>query len=240
MSTPDEIRARIKKELDERGISMASASIAIGKNAAYLQQYIVKGSPIRLPEEQRKRLSIILEIPEQELTDRPIIKIPMPSAFEGINMVANTIGGLFAPKPTPSDTVTIDMYDITACCGNGIENVTENVIGKWSMSLLDFKKISSTAPENVKLIKVKGDSMFPTLKEDDWVMVDTNQNYPSDGMFLLRLAGNFLTVKRIQCALGNNLTILSDNPNYQPMNASVEDVAIVGKVIYALKTEKFG
>lgn len=240
MKTPDEIRAMIKSLLDERGISMASASIAIGKNSAYLQQYIVKGSPVRLPEEQRKRLSIILDIPEQDLTDRPIIKIPMPSAFEGINMVANSLGGLFAPKTDANDKVSINMYDVTACCGTGIEALAENVIGTWSMTMPEFKKISSTIPENVKLIKVKGDSMLPTLKEDDWVFVDVSQKeFTIDGIYLIRLTSG-LAVKRIQSSVSDNIIILSDNPKYQAINVNISDAEIVGKVIHAFKSEKVG
>lgn len=133
------------------------------------------------------------------------------------------------------------MLDAVACCGDGNENLQENVCGRWLMPLVDFHKITMSAPENIKMIKVKGDSMFPTLKEDDWVMVDITQKLPdSDGLFLLMLA-NGLAVKRIQCGIGNSINVLSDNENYPPLPpTSLEEIPIVGKVIYTLTTKKVG
>lgn len=76
------------------------------------------------------------------------------------------------------------MLDAVACCGTGIENLNENVNGKWLMPLIDFRQITMSAPENIKMIKVKGDSMEPTLKEGDWVLVDISRISPdSDGLF---------------------------------------------------------
>ena len=240
MSTPDEIRLKIKNLLTEKNIPMSDASIRIGKNHAYLQQFIVKGSPIRLPEEQRKKLALLLDVPEQELTDKDISSFPLPSAVEGINVVADVIGGLFSKLKNKKDIVSIEMLDVTACCGNGIENIAENVSGHWAMPLLDFRQITMSAPENIKLIRVKGDSMNPTLKDGDWVMVDITRKAPdSDGLFLLLLA-NGLAVKRVQCGLGQNITVISDNPIYAPIPATLEEVPIVGKVIYTLKAEKVG
>lgn len=133
------------------------------------------------------------------------------------------------------------MLDAVACCGTGIENLNENVNGKWLMPLIDFRQITMSAPENIKMIKVKGDSMEPTLKEGDWVLVDISRISPdSDGLFLLRLAGG-LAVKRIQCGLGNSINVLSDNENYPPLPpTSLEEIPIVGKVIYTLTAEKVG
>ena len=90
------------------------------------------------------------------------------------------------------------------------------------------------------MLRVKGDSMEPTLKDGDWVLVDISRTTPdSDGMFLLRLA-NGLAVKRIQCGFGNEIAILSDNKLYQPFNSTIDDATIVGKVVYTLKAEKVG
>ncbi len=70
--TPDDIRKKVDSLIVERGLSLAQASLAIGKNVAYLHQYINKGSPVRLPEIQRKKLAALLNVSEQELSDTPI------------------------------------------------------------------------------------------------------------------------------------------------------------------------
>ena len=45
-----------------RNFNLRSLSRSLNKNDAYLQQYIQRGSPNYLPEEERLRLSIMLKI----------------------------------------------------------------------------------------------------------------------------------------------------------------------------------
>lgn len=138
------------------------------------------------------------------------------------------------------NSVSIEMIDATACCGNGIENFMENVVGFWQMPKEEYRAISTIAPEHVKMLRVFGDSMETTLSDGDWVLVDISRNFfDSDGIFLIRLSTG-LAVKRIQGTLGTDVVICSDNPKYKPITASAREVFIVGKVIYTLKAEKVG
>lgn len=211
-----EVKQRVKTLLDDRGINYNIAK-QLGKNTTYLQKFLKEKSPKRLDEDFRRQLAEYLQIDEQELTDLPISR------------------QVFAP-----DIIKVDMLDVVACCGNGIETYTENVVGQWSMPIADFKQITSTTPDNIKLIAVKGDSMQPTIKEGDFCFVDISKRQPdSDGMFLLRIATG-LAVKRIQGGLTNNLIIKSDNPKYDNLTAAVGEVSVLGKVIYILKAEKVG
>ncbi|MEH3046525.1 hypothetical protein [Sphingomonas adhaesiva] len=54
----------------ERGESLSALSRKIGRNEAYLQQYVGRGSPRRLPEEERRMLAIVLNIDERRLGAR--------------------------------------------------------------------------------------------------------------------------------------------------------------------------
>ena len=241
MSTIEEVKERVGRLVLEKGLTFNSISLRFGKNPSYLQKFVKEKSPKRLEEDFRRKLALLLEVPEQELTDLPLYNsCPLPSAIEGTNFVADVISGLFTKLKNKKDIVSIEMLDVTACCGNGIENLTENVAGQWVMPMPDFRQITMSAPENIKLLRVKGDSMNPTLKDGDWVMVDITRKAPdSDGLFLLLLA-NGLAVKRVQCGLGQNITVISDNPIYAPIPATLEEVPIAGKVIYTLKAEKVG
>ncbi|MCX4348382.1 MAG: LexA family transcriptional regulator [Alphaproteobacteria bacterium] len=144
-------------------------------------------------------------------------------------------------KQDDDNNIKIEMLDATACCGVGIDNFQENVIGLWSMPINDFKSISlSSTPENVKMLRVKGDSMSPTVRDGDWVLVDISYLSPdSDGMFLLYLSTG-LAIKRVQGTISDEIVIKSDNPKYDNFNAKLTDVKILGKVIYTLKAEKVG
>jgi hypothetical protein len=42
----------------------------IGRNAAYLNRFVTRGSPRRLPEEERRHLAIVLNVDERELGAR--------------------------------------------------------------------------------------------------------------------------------------------------------------------------
>ena len=124
---------------------------------------------------------------------------------------------------------------------NGIECFEENVVGCWNMPNNDFRTITTTSkPENVKLLRVKGDSMSPTIKDGDWVMADISlKQADSDGIYLLRMSTG-LAIKRLQGSVKNDILIISDNPKYPTVTADSGEVSILGKVIYTLNAEKVG
>jgi hypothetical protein len=67
MQTP---RVRLPELAKEQGRSLASLSTMRGRSAAYLNQFVTPGSPRRLPEEERRHLSIVLNVDERELGAR--------------------------------------------------------------------------------------------------------------------------------------------------------------------------
>ncbi len=73
MENTEEIRKKIARLINERGLNYAQVSLAIGKNIAYIQQFIKNGSPRRLGEIERHKLAQILKVDEQELTDLPLM-----------------------------------------------------------------------------------------------------------------------------------------------------------------------
>jgi hypothetical protein len=110
---------------------------------------------------------------------------------------------------------------------------SEDIIGQWVMPLQDFKRLTSTSPERVKLMQVYGDSMQPTINDSDFILTDISHNsFDTDGIYLIRMI-NGLVVKRLQAGL-NAISIISDNPNYKPIEASIGEVKIIGKVIKIL------
>ena len=72
MENTEEIRKKIARLINERGLNYAQVSLALGKNIAYIQQFIKNGSPRRLGEVERQKLAQILRVDEQELTDLPL------------------------------------------------------------------------------------------------------------------------------------------------------------------------
>lgn len=227
MTTIADIKQRVAQLIAERNLNPNSLSIQIGYERTYLSQFINKPNPQRLGEKARRNLAALLHVPEQELTDESIV------AHRAENITPDFTQMI-------EDVVEIDMLDVTACCGSGKDVLDESVIGKWLLPLSDFRHLTFSCAENIKMIKVVGSSMEPTLKDGDWVFVDiTQNNIDMDGIFLLRMSTG-LAVKRIQAGMGDNIIIISDNPKYQSLNSTIEEADIIGKVIHAFKSEKVG
>ena len=79
----EKVRERIGRLIQERGLNFAQVSLAIGKNVAYIQQFVRNGSPRRLGEVERHKLAGILGVDEQDLTDLPISNTK--TASSGLN-----------------------------------------------------------------------------------------------------------------------------------------------------------
>jgi len=87
-------------------------------------------------------------------------------------------------------------------------------------------------PKSLALIEAVGDSMSPTVDENDLVLVDLRQNrLQSDGIYVL-CAGSDLSIKRIQRQVDGTIVIRSDNPAYPPMAVTPENITLLGRVVW--------
>lgn len=70
MDVPADVRARLLQLADQHDVSLAALSRMVGRNAAYLQQFVTRGSPTRLGEDERLCLAKFFNIDERELGAR--------------------------------------------------------------------------------------------------------------------------------------------------------------------------
>lgn len=93
-------------------------------------------------------------------------------------------------------------------------------------------------PADLCLIRVSGDSMEPTLRAGDVILVDTRARHPDrEGIYILRMDG-MLLVKRIQAMPGSQLQVSSDNAAFAPWTIKLAelaeaDLAIIGRVVWS-------
>jgi transcriptional regulator with XRE-family HTH domain len=138
------------------------------------------------------------------------------------------------------DVIEIEIFSATACCGKGIDNDEDNVVGLWQIPADEFREITHANPQQIKMLRVSGDSMERTLYNGDWVLVDISRNYlDSDGLYLIKKT-TALAVKRLQTTVGGDVLIKSDNEKYDTEKEPFQNITIIGKVIYTLKAEKVG
>jgi len=85
----------------------------------------------------------------------------------------------------------------------------------------------------MSLIKVKGDSMEPTLASGDMILVDRSRNFidPQGGIYAI-VIDDMIMMKRLQVLGQVRISVLSDNPRYEPIETNSDDLIIDGKVLW--------
>jgi len=63
-------RSVVRERVEARGISLAALSRMIGRNEAFVQQWLERGTPRKLAEDDRLRLAMALDIDEVALGAR--------------------------------------------------------------------------------------------------------------------------------------------------------------------------
>ena len=80
-------------------------------------------------------------------------------------------------------------------------------------------------------LQMPGDNMTPTIRQGD-VVICTDDGYTGDGLYVYRTAG-FCQVKRLMLQ-GAMWHVTNDNPAYPSWNTPVEDLDIVGRIVYII------
>lgn len=98
---PDPVRELIVRTAAERGETLASLSRQVGKNHAYLQQFVQRGVPKALPEGVRRKLAGLLgvdelalggpEMPAHAPTPRPHLSQNGNARFAGLTQWAGVV-----------------------------------------------------------------------------------------------------------------------------------------------------
>lgn len=106
----------------------------------------------------------------------------------------------------------IDLLNVRAGAGEGIYNYVIETIDTISLDKSFFRTPINTS--KVKGIQVDGDSMEPTLKDGDYVLIDENINFGTNGIYAIQYGGQIL-IKRLQFKMDGTILILSDNDKYE-------------------------
>lgn len=130
-------------------------------------------------------------------------------------------GGTRREEPA-SDVAFVPLYDVPVSAGYGSFFEAENVAQQVPFDAVWLRREGLHAKDLVCL-PIAGDSMMPSLKPTDIVLVNRAQT-KGDGVFVLRL-GNALRIKRLQWLADGRLRISSDNPIYETEYVDPEDLA---------------
>jgi phage repressor protein C with HTH and peptisase S24 domain len=131
--------------------------------------------------------------------------------------------------------IYIKYFDkVHASAGGGAYNEDE----EYSYILVPKEAISQYKADNLHATKVIGDSMEPTLQDGTTILCDVTCKQIQDGDIFMVHTQEGLLVKRVYADTNNNLTLISDNPQYTSTyitKSQLDDVSIIGKVIAEVK-----
>jgi phage repressor protein C with HTH and peptisase S24 domain len=205
-------RARLLALSQERGVSLAALSELLGRNPSYLQQFIRKGSPRKLEEQDRATLARFLGVGEEELREAQENSYVKPPRRES---------GAWAEVP---------RLDLGASAGPGRVAGGEGAFDTFRFSR---RWLTEQGLERAQLsaIRVEGDSMEPLLNDGDEILVDRSPRPFRDGIHVVRL-GDTLMVKRVASAGAGRVALLSQNLAYPPVEVAADEVEIIGRVVW--------
>ncbi len=205
----NEPRLVLDRLIMEHHVDYARLSKLLGRNSAYIQQFIKRGSPKRLGETERGILARYFGV------DEALLGAPPTAGSRGSHLH-------MVPK-----------LAIGASAGAGALTGVEALAGQIGFDEKWLKKLASN-PASLSLIRVVGDSMMPTLLDGDDIMVDraAATERLRDGIYVIRMDDS-LMVKRLTLARAGCISVLSDNPAF-PSWSDVDgnDVNIIGRVVW--------
>jgi phage repressor protein C with HTH and peptisase S24 domain len=206
-------REALDRLLKERGEDYAGLSRLIGKNPAYIQQFIKRGTPRKLDEDDRRTIARYLGVSEALL------------------------GGPGSQQPDGADgMIRIPRLDVDASAGHGAIAEDEGVVAHIAFDPQWLRQLCKGGTNKLSFIRVQGDSMSPTLADGDDILVDgaDGADRLRDGIYVLRREDT-LIVKRLSVnPFAARATVSSDNAAYPEWrDCELSTLAIIGRVIWA-------
>jgi phage repressor protein C with HTH and peptisase S24 domain len=187
----------------------AGLSRLLGRNAAYIQQFIKRGVPRRLDPDDLQLLARYFGVSVAQLGGRG--------------------GG-------GDELVRVPRLDVRASAGPGALGEGESAVAHIAFDPAWLRRLSGARPADLSFIRVQGDSMAPTLADGDDILVDRGDGAERlrDGIYVLR-RDDALLVKRLAVSpAARTVTVKSDNPAYPEWrDCDLATLELIGRVVWA-------
>lgn len=139
-------------------------------------------------------------------------------------------------NPDPEMFDYIPMAETRLSAGGGCFVLSENMEDYYAFRKNWLSRVASS-PNRLVLMRINGNSMSPTLEDGDTVMIDTGRRDIKEGMIYALRVDHSVMIKRLSFRVGGKVLIISDNRHdYDPYEAPMKDVHILGQVIFFCRT----
>ena len=211
------IQRRIRARLDERGIDMKGASIAAGLGETFVRDLLKRG---RAPSpDALARLARALDTTVGYLTGE----------------TSDPADGAPAPAPPDYPVITVPEYDVRLSAGGGALIERENQSGVWQFSRAYLVDELRLRPQDLAIVEVQGDSMEPTLRTGDRVLIDHSSRNPAlPGVYAI-WDSSATVVKRLEKVPGADppeVVLISDNKAHGEYRVPADLVNVIGRVVW--------
>lgn len=228
----DPVRARLAELIAHRDppTDLKRASLACGKNHAYLHQFVHRGTPRRLPEDVRYALASHLGVDQSVLRDLA----PLPAPLDPHPNPPNVRGG---GRTSSADDDQIAVPELrTSNLTQGADPVEpEEGAARWSFPLGWVRHALKANPEALRIVEVDGDSMEPILRSGDQLLIDTERRAPSppgifvifDGVGLIPRSLEFLPNSDPRIVL-----VRASGNRIKDIEVPLGDIRIIGRAVW--------
>lgn len=214
---------RLKEIRERNGLTQPELGSKIGIDATAVSRYEKGKGAKDIPYQLKQKLTNVFSI--EEIT---YIEI-------GKNDKSDQKSDSSDIQYNENKMISAPIMSVKASAGNGREQHEVITTGELLIDRMLFKVLPNL--KNIRAIEVEGDSMYPTLKEGDYVVIEENMNFTGDGIYVLHYDG-VLLVKRLQADI-DGIEILSDNQSYGKRKYDPNDdqrlFHIAGKVILRMQ-----
>ncbi len=144
----------------------------------------------------------------------------------------------FTPQSEPQqladqlDAVLVSEIEVGYSMGGGADIGDHVVVQQIPLSRGWLSTLTPAPAEQIYVARGDGDSMMPTLLDQDIVIIDRSQTQlkHQDRIWVVVYSG-FSMIKRLRALPDGTLQINSDNPSVSPIIASGDEAFILGRVV---------
>jgi len=218
------VGARIKDRMRQLGLTQVALAQRVGLSQPTIGR-IING-------ETRETTKLIELAQALETT---------PEYLVGDDEVAGHVPSAQAPavaasEPIEDDVVEVKELDLAFGMGGG-SYLDLPVRPKGRRFSRDWLRLfTQSPPSKVFIARGVGDSMAPTIQNDDLVIIDTAQSIAGMGDHIWAIAyGNAGLIKRLRPLPDGSVKIMSDNKLVDPEVAYDQELHVIGKVVAVVR-----
>jgi len=131
--------------------------------------------------------------------------------------------------------IMVPRYNVKVSAGGGSFIESEQVVDHLAFKSEWIRNVMRLNPGDLFLVNTVGDSMYPTIKEGDLLLVDKGQREVRDDAIYVLLNDGVLVAKRLQKLYDGSIQIKSDNKVYDAQLVPFDRVNvlnIIGRVVW--------